>query len=71
MTAPASRRSISGKLGQRFFRADMARSREDGGTGLGLAIVTEIVKAHDGTISFASELRKGTTVTVTLPSLGH
>jgi signal transduction histidine kinase len=56
------------KLGQRFYRADDSRSREDGGTGLGLAIVGEIVRAHEGTLQFQSAVEKGTRVTVRLPS---
>ena len=59
------------KLGQRFFRVDQSRSREDGGTGLGLAIAAEIVRAHGGTIQFASELGKGLSVTVKLSSTAH
>ncbi len=37
------------------------------GTGLGLAMVKEMVEAMDGTITIASTLGKGTTVTVTFP----
>lgn len=37
------------------------------GTGLGLVICQEIVKAHGGRINIASELGKGTRVTVFLP----
>jgi signal transduction histidine kinase len=54
---------------ERFFREDSSRSRATGGAGLGLAICKSIVNAAGGTIDVASELGKGTEVTVTLPAL--
>jgi heavy metal sensor kinase len=53
-------------LFERFFRADRARSRQDGGFGLGLSIVKWIAEAHHGTVELAHNPAPGTTFTVTL-----
>lgn len=48
----------------RFFRVDPSRSQSSGGTGLGLAIVQSIMTLHGGTAEIASELGRGTCVTL-------
>jgi len=53
---------------ERFYRADPSRTRRSGGSGLGLAIVRQIVRAHGGEITVASDgLGRGTTFTLRLP----
>lgn len=48
----------------RFFRVDPSRSKTSGGTGLGLAIVQSVMTLHGGRAEIASQLGRGTTVTL-------
>jgi signal transduction histidine kinase len=51
----------------RFWRADKARSREQGGAGLGLSIAKWIVDMHGGRISVQSEPGIGSVFEIQVP----
>lgn len=53
------------RLTERFYRVDASRSRAVGGTGLGLAIVKHIAERHRARLEIASEVGRGTVVSVT------
>jgi two-component system phosphate regulon sensor histidine kinase PhoR len=60
--------SDRGRIFERFYRVEKARSRDLGGTGLGLAIVKHLVQAQDGEVFVGSHEGQGTTFTIRLPA---
>lgn len=58
------------RIFNKFAQADSTDSRRRGGTGLGLSIVREIVTRLSGSVSYDSEIGKGTTFHIDLPAQG-
>ncbi len=49
------------RLTERFYRVDVARSRDSGGSGLGLAIVNNVLVRHNATLQIESKVGRGST----------
>ncbi|NYH79203.1 two-component system OmpR family sensor kinase [Actinopolyspora biskrensis] len=58
----------AGQVFERFYRADPARSREQGGSGLGLAIAAAIAGAHSGRIELDTAPGDGCVFRLVVPT---
>jgi signal transduction histidine kinase len=56
------------RIFEEFYRIE--QNEGISGTGLGLTVVKEIIEAHHGTISVASEIGKGSIFMVRIPLIG-
>jgi PAS domain S-box-containing protein len=56
------------KVFDRFHRVENTQGRSQEGTGIGLAMVKELVRMHQGSIAVDSEVGKGSTFTVRIPT---
>ena len=62
--------SDRGRIFERFYRVDKARSRQSGGTGLGLSIAQEIMLRHEGKLYLVDKAEPGLTIRMDLPIAG-
>jgi len=62
-------RGIDPSIRDKLFDPFVTDKQAEGGTGLGLSITHNLVKAHDGKITFQSKQGKGTTFTVSFPTI--
>lgn len=58
------------RIFDRFFKIDPVRADAPKGAGLGLAIVQSIMRLHGGSVSAASRVGVGTTITLRFPAQG-
>jgi signal transduction histidine kinase len=56
-----------GKIFERFYRVDRARSRAEGGAGLGLSIARWAIERQGGHIELESELGRGSVFRIVMP----
>ncbi|HEY2703588.1 MAG TPA: HAMP domain-containing sensor histidine kinase [Candidatus Dormibacteraeota bacterium] len=64
---PGIQAEHAGRIFERFYRADAARSGDQGGSGLGLSIAAAVVQAHGGRISVDRTPGGGATFRIVLP----
>jgi signal transduction histidine kinase len=60
---------ISADIADKLFLPFVTDKQEEGGTGLGLSVTYGLVQAHGGDISFETRKGKGTTFTISMPTL--
>jgi signal transduction histidine kinase len=56
------------RIFDKFYRVPRAEGAEEPGTGLGLTFVREIMESHGGQVTVQSELGRGSTFTLRLPT---
>ncbi len=66
-SAPGVSDETLGRLGERLFRPDASRRRENGGAGLGLALSRKLVELQGGELTFDHSPLGGLRVTLALP----
>jgi two-component system OmpR family sensor kinase len=66
-TGPGLDPEHAARVFERFYRADVSRTRASGGSGLGLSIVAALVAAHGGVVEVDSQPGQGATFRVRLP----
>jgi PAS domain S-box-containing protein len=54
-----------------MFEPFFTTRQKEKGTGLGLAVSYQIIQDHNGSIDLKSQVNKGTTVTITLPTINR
>lgn len=59
------------RIFERFYRVDKSHSRATGGTGLGLSIVKHGAQLHGASVSVASVMGEGTTISILFPREDH
>jgi signal transduction histidine kinase/CheY-like chemotaxis protein len=62
-------RGISAAVADKLFLPFVTDKQEEGGTGLGLSVTYGLVQAHGGDIFFETRRGKGTTFTISMPTL--
>ena len=67
-TGPGLRPEDLDRVFERFYRADSARSSDEGGAGLGLSIAKVLVEAHGGRIWAENPPQGGACFHVALPA---
>ncbi len=61
-------RGVNPKVAEKIFDPFVTDRQTAGGTGLGLSVTYNLVKAHDGDISFKTKSGQGTTFVIALPT---